>query len=343
MSHDNAFLNYHRNAMIATVAGAAMVQYRKGESRPPLGAACLFVIGGLYMYLGSALYVWQALRLKHTLRLRSSTIVFCFAHAAAPCALWSIAIACLCDETPRWLLNRLERVERFLPSVLHKSLFVEAEALAPVVRMLGVVMEHERQRLTSGSIGKAFHKADVDGDGKITTREIHRVRTGERTVGVRTFTSGQSSPSSRAISGAGGGERRKKGKPLISFVGERKSDVLTDFDYVTIIWLRLQRLDAFHQKLQEVYVESGSSQVISAETVIPLLETLQASIEQLEIALDAEVERLSESSIFKELYRPSRWLRYLSPELNTIREEQAAVRALSRRVEAVMRDSELID
>jgi hypothetical protein len=46
MAHDNTFLSYHRNAMIATVAGAAMVQYRKGEGRPPLGAACLFAIGG---------------------------------------------------------------------------------------------------------------------------------------------------------------------------------------------------------------------------------------------------------------------------------------------------------
>ena len=59
LAHDNTFLSYHRNAMIATVAGGAAVQYRKKEGRPPLAAAGLFAIGGLYMYLGSFLYIWQ--------------------------------------------------------------------------------------------------------------------------------------------------------------------------------------------------------------------------------------------------------------------------------------------
>ena len=39
LSHDNTFLSYHRNAIIATVAGCALVQYRKGEGRPPLAMA----------------------------------------------------------------------------------------------------------------------------------------------------------------------------------------------------------------------------------------------------------------------------------------------------------------
>ena len=49
----------HRNAIIATIAGSAIVQYDKGEGRPPLAAAGLLAIGALYMYVGSATYVWQ--------------------------------------------------------------------------------------------------------------------------------------------------------------------------------------------------------------------------------------------------------------------------------------------
>jgi len=168
MAHDNTFLSYHRNAMIATVAGAAMVQYRKGEGRPPLGAACLFTIGGFYMYVGSALYVYQAIRLRYTVRLRPWTVLFCCIHAAWPLTLWSIALACLLDETPRWLINGLAMVEGHLPMALHRSLFLPAESLMPVVRLLAVVHAQETGRLRSGSIGKAFALADSDGDGVLT-------------------------------------------------------------------------------------------------------------------------------------------------------------------------------
>lgn len=47
LSHDNTFLSYHRNAIIATVAGCALIQYRKGEGRPPLAGAGLLTMGGL--------------------------------------------------------------------------------------------------------------------------------------------------------------------------------------------------------------------------------------------------------------------------------------------------------
>ena len=59
LAHDNTFLSYHRNAIIATVAGCALIQYRKGEDRPPLAGAGLLAMGGLYMYIGSGLYIWQ--------------------------------------------------------------------------------------------------------------------------------------------------------------------------------------------------------------------------------------------------------------------------------------------
>lgn len=38
LNHENTFLSWGRNAIISTVAGVALVQYRKAEGRPPLAA-----------------------------------------------------------------------------------------------------------------------------------------------------------------------------------------------------------------------------------------------------------------------------------------------------------------
>ena len=97
LNADNTFLSYHRNAIIATVAGAAMVQYRKGEGRPPLAAACLFAIGGMYMYVGSFVYVLQAWRLRTTLSVSPAQFVLLTLHAAWPLTLWSVALTCLLE------------------------------------------------------------------------------------------------------------------------------------------------------------------------------------------------------------------------------------------------------
>mmetsp|Transcript_12256 Transcript_12256/g.30893 ORF Transcript_12256/g.30893 Transcript_12256/m.30893 type:complete len:104 (-) Transcript_12256:821-1132(-) len=35
LSHENTLLSWGRNAIISTVAGVALVQYRKNEGRPP--------------------------------------------------------------------------------------------------------------------------------------------------------------------------------------------------------------------------------------------------------------------------------------------------------------------
>lgn len=60
--------------------------------------------------------------------------------------------------------------------------------------------------------------------------------------------------------------------------------MLTDLDYVAIIWHRLERLAALHSKLRPL-AESGT--VVAAEEALPILETLAHTIEQLEIALQA--------------------------------------------------------
>ena len=147
LAHDNTFLSYHRNAIIATVAGCALIQYRKGEGRPPLAGAGLLMMGGFYMWVGSALYVWQVLKLHTTLRLGAMTRSWAFFNALWPVSIWSVSLACLMDETPTRLIDLLGAVERYLPNVLHSSLFLEPPALYPVCRLLHGVLTHEEVRL----------------------------------------------------------------------------------------------------------------------------------------------------------------------------------------------------
>ena len=147
LSHDNTFLSYHRNAIIATVAGCALVQYRKGEGRPPLAGAGLLAMGGLYMYVGSALYVWQVYKLRVPLRLGKWAVFWATFNAFWPVGLWSVSLACLVDETPSWLLEGLRRCEQHLPGVLHSTLFLDPPALYPVSRLLQSLVKHEEERL----------------------------------------------------------------------------------------------------------------------------------------------------------------------------------------------------
>lgn len=147
LAHDNTFLSYHRNAIIATVAGCALIQYRKGEDRPPLAGAGMLAMGGLYMYVGSALYVWQVLKLRVALRLSTPVVFWSLFNAAWPLGFWSVSLACILDETPTWLLDMLRRVEHRLPSALYSSLFLDPPALYPVCRLLTTLCTHEQTRL----------------------------------------------------------------------------------------------------------------------------------------------------------------------------------------------------
>lgn len=133
--------------MIATVAGASLIQYRVSQERPPLAGACLLAMGGLYMYVGSGLYVWQVWKLAAPLRLGKWTIFWALFNAGWPLTLWSVSLACLLDETPTVLLDGLRLIEGQLPSMLHASLFLDPPALYPVCVILRAVVAHEQQRL----------------------------------------------------------------------------------------------------------------------------------------------------------------------------------------------------
>lgn len=149
LAHDNTFLSYARNAIIATVAGTALFQYRKGEGRPPLAAAGLLMMGGCYMYIGSGLYVWQILRLRHDLGLGPVAVGWAMFNAAWPVGLWSVSLACLVDETPDWLISGLSTAHAagMLPTALAKHLFLQSTSLQPIVRLLDTVQQHEQSRL----------------------------------------------------------------------------------------------------------------------------------------------------------------------------------------------------
>ena len=178
LAHDNTFLSYHRNAIIATVAGTALVQYRKGEGRPPLAAAGLLGMGGLYMYVGSVLYISQTLAMRKTLLLGAPTVAWAAFNASWPLALWTASLACMLDETPAWLLDRLCHVQSMLPAVLHSSFFLESCQLQPIVRMLHTVQEHEQRRLLTVRpqglrvhTGKIGHVLRRDSKGMLLTND----------------------------------------------------------------------------------------------------------------------------------------------------------------------------
>ena len=96
LAHDNTFLSYHRNAIIATVAGCALLKYRVDEGKPPLAGAGLLLMGGLYMYVGSGLYVWQVVKLRGELRLGRKSVTWAVFNAGWPLAIWSVSV---CDLT----------------------------------------------------------------------------------------------------------------------------------------------------------------------------------------------------------------------------------------------------
>lgn len=149
LAHDNTFLSYHRNAIIATVAGGALVQYQRSEGRTPLAGTGLLCMGGLYMYIGSALNIYQAVMLRRPLGLGLGSIAVAVVNAAWPVSLWSISLACLLDETPSWLLDGLRKVESHLPNVVHNSLFLDGVTLYPVCRLIEGVVAQEKARLAT--------------------------------------------------------------------------------------------------------------------------------------------------------------------------------------------------
>ena len=117
----------------------------------------------------------------------------------------------------------------------------------------------------------------------------------------------------------------------------RRDTLLTDDDYVTIISQRLERLGALQAKL-EALADSDHAATVSTWDAMPLIDKLYAAVEQLEIALDAEVRRQEDRGIIRAFFVTTSSL----PTARLI-EELQAVRTLKRRCVAVKADSELID
>lgn len=99
------------------------------------------------MYVGSGLYVWQTIKLRVPLMLSGPVVFWSLFNASWPLALWSVSLACLLDETPRWLLESLRTVEHVLPTAIYSSLFVDPPALYPVCRLLQSLIGLETTRL----------------------------------------------------------------------------------------------------------------------------------------------------------------------------------------------------
>lgn len=230
LAHDNTFLSYHRNAIIATVAGCALIQYRKGEGRPPLAGTGLLIMGGLYIYVGSGLYVWQCLKLRTALRLGRAQIFWSVFNAFWPLAIWSVSLACLLDETPNWLIELLRHSEQFLPSTIHSSLFLDPPALYPVCRLLHAVVRHEECRLQT----VLAHAADES--RKLASQQKGRKQPLQRMASSRS--NGWARPVQRRASlGGGWGESRDE------------VTLLSDADVSMIIQRRLERMRVLADKL----------------------------------------------------------------------------------------------
>ena len=286
LAHDNTFLSYHRNAIISTIAGSALVQYRAEQRRPPVAAMGLFSIGAFWMYMGSGLYLYQIFKLRHSMRLSNNAIIFGCCNAAFPVMVWTLSVACILDETPAWLLDGLAKMHAagWLPAALQSSFFLKGETLQPVTRLLEKIQEHERARLSLLA---------VSASARPPRREL--------------------SPTERALLG-------------------QPERVLIDHEYVAIISARLERLEALHARLLPL---SQAGSIASTVTVLPLLDKLETTIEQLEVALDAEVEKVKRRGVLR------RW--YSHTQQDNLEGEIQAVTALRRRCIAVKADSDVIE
>ena len=336
LAHDNTFLSYHRNAIIATVAGSALVQYRREQSRPPLAAAGLLMMGGLYMYVGSLLYVWQVIKLRRELRLSSVATLWSIFNAAWPLSLWSVSLACLLDETPSWLLSTLSYVENELPTIVHSSLFLRTVSLQPVIRLLNTVQQAESRRLLQYPT-RAEQKRSVSGLITPSPRDGHGGSVGRSKMRLQHHLTNADCKPARTIEPAplrpnpGGG--RGPAPPLT--VDAHRVRTWADRDIITA---RLERLAALESRLKKAMKEHPT--VVPTPHVLPLIEKLHKASQQLEIALEAELRPLGERSKLRRLLSPGqdhqRAFEQLTAELD-------AVRALNRRCIAVTADSDSID
>ena len=308
LAHDNTFLSYARNAIIATVAGTAMYSYRKGDGRPPLAAAGLLTMGGLYIYIGSGLYVWQIFRLKQELGIGPFAVAWACFNALWPVGLWSVSLACLLDETPEWLLDGLCHMESHLPAALRSRFFLPSASLVPIVRVLDSLHELETMRLQTVLPEGLALEPQRNGGG---------LRHGlQRSSTLNPNTRSHQRIVRRGSEGSAG-------------------TLLSNHDYATVITQRLERLTTLQCKLKPL--ASGEDQALSTSMVMPLLDHLQTTVTQLEIALEADVRRCQTE-------RARWWFNHApTPRERLLTNELEAARVLNRRCEAVKRDNVAID
>ena len=309
LGHDNTFLSYHRNAIIATVAGCALINYRKGEGRPPLAGAGLLVMGGLYIYVGSGLYVWQTFKLRSALKIGPAVVLWSIFNALWPLGIWSVSLACLLDETPSWLIEGLRHSESLLPATLRSSLFIDPPVLYPVCRLLHAVLRHEERRLATvrDHADRSLWAQPLA--PKADALEGHRPK--------------------RRASLAGGWAGRGGGGGGTASGGLLSSDadvLLSDADVAGIISKRLERLVLLKAKLD---VLARSEQSVPTALAVPLLDTLQSEAELLEKVLEVDTAQGDTPSFVW-------WLSTaFSAEHKRLRGELEAVQALQRRLAAV--------
>lgn len=281
LAHDNTFLSYHRNAIIATVAGASLIQYRQNQDRPPLAGTALLTMGGLYMYVGSGLYVWQVYKLRKPLKLGKWTIFWALFNASWPLALWSVALLCLLDETPTPLLELLRLVEDRLPSALHSSLFLDPPALYPVCVLLRAVSAHEEVRLESiRNVASSQPAASAA-----------RRRSAEANMDAWTAT--------RRVFGRLTNETERPGP-------------LSHSDVATIIAKRLERLALLQEAFDDL---ARSSHAVPTAVAAPLLDTLNTEAMLLEKVLEIDTSQGEQSFV---LWRLST---FFSAEHRRLRDE----------------------
>eukprot|EP00043_Microstomoeca_roanoka_P009207 m.87690 g.87690 ORF g.87690 m.87690 type:complete len:216 (+) comp14514_c0_seq1:243-890(+) len=99
LAHENGYLSWSRNAIIATAAGTAFYNI------DPLASAGLFGMGSLFMYSGTLQYWIHAVRLHKEARFRPYQLGMMIAVPTTIVTLWTISVISLLGQAPSYLKN----------------------------------------------------------------------------------------------------------------------------------------------------------------------------------------------------------------------------------------------
>lgn len=230
------------------------MQHSKAEGKPPLAGAGLLAMGGMFMYVGSTLYVLQISKLAKPMKLSRVAVLFSLFNACWPATLWTVSLACLLDEYPLWLLEGLRRVESHLPSVLHASLFFDPPALYPVCKLLHGVVAHEEARLQTArrhaaggwSLTKPNRGPLSDLDvASIVVRRIERLELIQAKLNAY-------ARSERAVPTAFAAPLLEKLRSEVQQLQTvLEADIAPPLDQIRLLWWVASLLSAEHKKLRD--------------------------------------------------------------------------------------------